>query len=693
MSNEFSIKIKLDGASAVSQDLNKVGQSAIKSGRDVSVSLKSATSAFDVFKGAVAAQAVVGAFNSITRAASDLGREAIEASIIQQDAVNKLSTALQVAGTFSQAALKDFQDFASGIQAVTVFGDEAILSQLALAKSFGATNEQAKTIVLAATELSSALGKSLDESTKQVAKTLGGLAGELGEINPAIKELTKEQLRNGEAANILLNQFGGTAQGQIRTYSGSLQQAKNTYGDLLETIGSFITENKAVIGTVNAVSKAITAFNTDLVNSNSSIQTFIQDGIILLSASIGPVIELVDVLSRGIRVLFNSLVSGASVIALAITAPLSLLEQAIISVVSKIPIIGESFKNLEGILTKSTKGLANQILQDSKDIQDALGGGSNLDSIAKRFNKLSVDIQAEIGAVAVAAAGSSSSVERSNERVVNSEKKKLDSLQLLNAAYRQSKEEQQALDSELSQIQNDEFFIFLEENLGREQALRELARAKELQSRSDTNAAIISLEAARVKAQQNQIFTLQQFENLSNRQRLENFKSTLGSISTLTSSSNKTLFAIGKAAAIANATIDGIAATQKALASAPPPFNFALAALVGTASAANIAKIASSKPPAFQNGGIVQGNTRTGDQVISRLNAGEMVLNQQQQRNLFRQLSTNQVTQSQVGDLDAMVNKLASAINNIQIKLYADDKAIAESTNRGYSNGVPLAMR
>ena len=52
--------------------------------------------------------------------------------------------------------------------------------------------------------------------------------------------------------------------------------------------------------------------------------------------------------------------------------------------------------------------------------------------------------------------------------------------------------------------------------------------------------------------------------------RQQNFKSSLGVISTLQGSSNKTLFAIGKAAAISTATIDGIAAVQKALASAPP---------------------------------------------------------------------------------------------------------------------------
>jgi len=53
-------------------------------------------------------------------------------------------------------------------------------------------------------------------------------------------------------------------------------------------------------------------------------------------------------------------------------------------------------------------------------------------------------------------------------------------------------------------------------------------------------------------------------------------------------------FGESKAAAIADAIVQGTLAVQRALASAPPPFNFALAATVGAATAANIAKIAST---------------------------------------------------------------------------------------------------
>ena len=76
-----------------------------------------------------------------------------------------------------------------------------------------------------------------------------------------------------------------------------------------------------------------------------------------------------------------------------------------------------------------------------------------------------------------------------------------------------------------------------------------------------------------------------------NELRAQNFDSTLSFISTLASAKNKALAAVGKSAAVAQATMDTYAAANRALASAPPPFNYGLAAAVVAAGLANVAKI------------------------------------------------------------------------------------------------------
>jgi uncharacterized membrane protein len=175
----------------------------------------------------------------------------------QEDAIKRLNTSLQVNGDFSEAASQDLQNFASELQKTTRFGDEAILNQLALAKSFGATNDQAKEIAKAATDLSEALGIDLESATRNVAKTLGGYAGELAETIPALKELTKEQLQAGEGVKLLAQQFGGTAQAQVKTFSGGLAQLSNSAGDFLEEIGFIITKSPAIKKTIEVINKSV----------------------------------------------------------------------------------------------------------------------------------------------------------------------------------------------------------------------------------------------------------------------------------------------------------------------------------------------------------------------------------------------------------------------------------------------------
>jgi len=84
---------------------------------------------------------------------------------------------------------------------------------------------------------------------------------------------------------------------------------------------------------------------------------------------------------------------------------------------------------------------------------------------------------------------------------------------------------------------------------------------------------------------------------------LANRKSTLDTIATMQTANNKTLAAIGKAAAITQIAIDTPMAISKALAAFPPPFNFAAAGLVGAAMAMQAARVAGI---ALADGGIVK---------------------------------------------------------------------------------------
>lgn len=96
----------------------------------------------------------------------------------------------------------------------------------------------------------------------------------------------------------------------------------------------------------------------------------------------------------------------------------------------------------------------------------------------------------------------------------------------------------------------------------------------------------------------------------------------LSAVATLMNSGNSKLFAIGKAAAIAEATVKGYQAVQNALAEVPYPLNFAAAAAVTAATAVQIANIASTN---YQGGYDLGGDIAAGKFGLVGENGPELV--------------------------------------------------------------------
>ncbi|MFA5510861.1 MAG: tape measure protein [Candidatus Kapaibacterium sp.] len=175
---------------------------------------------------------------------------------------------------------------------------------------------------------------------------------------------------------------------------------------------------------------------------------------------------------------------------------------------------------------------------------------------------------------------------------------------------------------------------------------REQANAFLVQQNSDLLAGTIEAQQAQITATEQmyaRIDELRQADLISeqtaqqlkaraqaetNAQRLATAQAFFGNLSVLARSENRELAAIGKAAAVTQATIDGVLAVQKALASAPPPANYALAAAVGVAAAANVAQILAANTNGYAFGGNfeVGGTGGTDSQLVAfRATPGEKV--------------------------------------------------------------------
>lgn len=127
-------------------------------------------------------------------------------------------------------------------------------------------------------------------------------------------------------------------------------------------------------------------------------------------------------------------------------------------------------------------------------------------------------------------------------------------------------------------------------------------------------------------------------------QQLTNASSFFGNLASLQKSGSKKLFAVGKAAAIAQALIDGYAAVQKAYASVPYPYNILAAGATAVSVYANVQQIRSTQAgfmdggytgngPRGQNAGVVHGQefvvnsaaTARNRAVLEAINAGRDV--------------------------------------------------------------------
>ena len=168
----------------------------------------------------------------------------IELSSQQEKAEKALEVAL---GRTSHSLLQQ----ASALQRVSTVGDEAVIEQQAFLASLKFTEDQIKEIIPVALDLSAATGISLESAVRNTAKTFSGLAGELGELVPQLRDLTTEEMKAGRAVKVLGELFEGQASEQTDTLAGSLEQMKNAIGDAGEAFGSLLAPT--VITTAKAV--------------------------------------------------------------------------------------------------------------------------------------------------------------------------------------------------------------------------------------------------------------------------------------------------------------------------------------------------------------------------------------------------------------------------------------------------------
>lgn len=248
------------------------GKADNKAINDTQSALKGLGGMANVVKGGIAAiatMAVIKGFQALGKSIT----ETTNAFKVQQTAIANLSVAVNNNSKLASGSLQRLIDLSGKLQKNSIFGDEELQKQASYLASLQLTETQIQSVLEASIGMASSGIMPLDAAVKNVAKTFGGMAGELGEKIPELRTLTKEQLQAGEAVALLQKNFAGYAETAVNTLAGSEKQVQNIIGDIKEKIGGIFGVFK--MGFLQILKPVLEGIDTWLAENQTKILNLI----------------------------------------------------------------------------------------------------------------------------------------------------------------------------------------------------------------------------------------------------------------------------------------------------------------------------------------------------------------------------------------------------------------------------------
>lgn len=266
----LNIDVKLDdkGAQAKLAGIQKGGSSA----------------AMAVFKGFVAANLSLAALNKTYQATLGFMKDSIQLSQVQLKAETQLAAALKAKGNYTVAAMQGLRDYTAEMQRQIGIGDEASMQIGAQIEALtGLSDVALQRAIKATAQLAEMQGMDLKASGLLVAKTIVSQTNALTRYGITI-DMTKS---GEERLQQLLDQTAAgwdMAKAKMNTYEGAMLNLNNSWGDLKETIGGFITKSPDIQTALRGIADAVIAINSALTDSPTAADNF---GTAIGSAIIG----------------------------------------------------------------------------------------------------------------------------------------------------------------------------------------------------------------------------------------------------------------------------------------------------------------------------------------------------------------------------------------------------------------------
>ena len=191
-------------------------------------------------------------------------KAANEAFKVQEKAEKALQKAAENNPYLQKESVQRLKEFASGLQEISNYGDEGTIDIMAQLASTGRTEAEIMKIMGAAADYAAAKHIDLKTAAETLNSTYSGMAGTMGRQIAEIKDLTDEQLKNGDAIDLIAGKYKGFAKEAVD--SGA--QAKNAFGDFMESVGKIANP---MFEALNQKAKSFWQSMTDGINKFGSL--------------------------------------------------------------------------------------------------------------------------------------------------------------------------------------------------------------------------------------------------------------------------------------------------------------------------------------------------------------------------------------------------------------------------------------
>lgn len=595
---ELVVRLEADNAKLVSalEESAKVTSKSAKQMEDAisgfSQNASKQTSSFgkvmQVMAGTVLAQIAVKAADLAAQAfgvlVSQFSEGVGEAAEFEQQ-MARLGNSLAMSGNFSKEAIDGLEDFIDKMEELSGVDDAVIAANLAMLSSITKLDaEGLKVAQQSAIDLAAGLDIDLGQATKLVAKAAEGSTDGFRKFGIEIQESADKGRTFADTLKRIESDLGGSALAKTKTFQGAVNLLSGSWGNLFQALGDVVVKNPTVVAVLKEVTTIIKTMSDSVKTNADYWRKQFADGIVTAINVLGIFAQAANIALMPLNVILKDI---------------SLRVQTVV----------DTFQAAAAVISGKGFGEAAEAFKETRErsiaLQNSIGDMINmkgpLDGLVQKI--------AEIGVVAESAGSAEIKAKDQNKKKTQ----ELTELEKIRAEQAKSFAEQLLTDSqsiegtyqrqqEALQAQFDNQLIGFEKYKSDKLSSQEAMFAQEqamlalaLEGSTQYEAAKTQLEAQqgaqRLKTQQD----LRKMEEDLNKQKLQGYSQFFGNLATLQSSSSREAFNIGKAAAFAQATVDGIAAIQGAYKQGAivggPGLGAAFAAAAGIATAANLAKI------------------------------------------------------------------------------------------------------